>query len=249
MRADPSAPIFDIKRPDNMSAEQQKRFLSMVSALDHEQKTQCYPLDQDLESRIANYELAARMQLEALKVANFNQESEAIKKLYGMDEKVAGPFSKLCLMARRLSESGVRFVQVYAGGGGNWDTHNNIEGQLPGLCQYIDQSMSALLIDLEQRGILKDTLVIWSGEFGRLPTIEAKNSKPGRDHNPYGFSMWMAGGGLKAGFDFGQTDELGYAADKNYKISHSDVHATVQNLLGFEYKQNTFPYATSRSWV
>jgi uncharacterized protein (DUF1501 family) len=166
-----------------------------------------------------------------------------------MDEKVAGPFSKLCLMARRLSESGVRFVQVYAGGGGNWDTHNNIEGQLPGLCQYIDQSMSALLIDLEQRGILKDTLVIWSGEFGRLPTIEAKNSKPGRDHNPYGFSMWMAGGGLKAGFDFGQTDELGYAADKNYKISHSDVHATVQNLLGLEYKQNTFPYATSRSWV
>jgi hypothetical protein len=242
MRADPSAPIFDIKRPDSMSVEQQKRLLGMVKDLDREQKAQYYPLDQDLESRIANYELAARMQLEALKVANFNEESEATKKLYGIDEKVAGPFSKLCLMARRLAESDVRFIQVYAGGGGNWDTHNNIEGQLPGLCQYIDQGMSALLIDLAQRGMLDDTLVLWSGEFGRLPTIQAKNSKPGRDHNPYGFSTWMAGGGLKPGFDFGRTDDLGYAADKDFKTTHSDVHATVQHVLGLDYKKNTFPY-------
>src|ERR1041385_5283587 len=241
MRADPKTPIYAIKRPENMSAAQQKRFLATVKELNQEQKTR-YPLDQDLESRIANYELAARMQLEALKVADLDSESEATKKLYGIDAKVGGPFGRLCLMARRLAEKDVRFVQIYAGGGGNWDTHNNIEGQLPGLCEYIDQGMSGLLIDLEQRGMLKDTLVVWSGEFGRLPTIEAKNSKPGRDHNPYGFSMWMAGAGLKPGFDYGQTDELGYSAARDFKCGHSDIHATVQHLLGIDYKKNTFLY-------
>ena len=241
MRADAQAPIYDIKRPENMSLDQQRRLLNMVEGLNRQQNM-AYPLDQDLESRIANYELAARMQVEALKVADLSEETEATKKLYGIDEKVAGPFSKLCLMARRLSERGVRFVQVYGGGGGNWDTHNNIEGQLPGLCQYIDQGMSALLIDLEQRGMLKDTLVVWSGEFGRLPTIEAKNSKPGRDHNPYGFSMWMAGAGMKPGFDFGQSDDLGYAAVPEFKVGHSDIHATVQHLLGVDFRKNTFPY-------
>jgi uncharacterized protein (DUF1501 family) len=213
----------------------------MVQDLDRIQKGTSYVLDQDLESRIANYELAARMQVEALKVADLDQESEATKKLYGIDQKVGGPFGKLCLMARRLAEKDVRFIQVYGGGGGNWDTHNNIEGQLPGLCEYIDQGMSGLLTDLEQRGMLKDTLVVWSGEFGRLPTIEAKNSKPGRDHNPYGFSMWMAGAGLKPGFDLGATDDLGYAA-VGERCTHSDIHATVQHLLGIDYAKNTFPY-------
>src|SRR5712691_2206798 len=169
MRADPKTPIFDIKRPDNMTLDQQRRLLDTVKELNLEHKVN-YPLDQDLESRIANYELAARMQLEAVKVADLDEESEATKKLYGIDAKVAGPFSRLCLMARRLAERDVRFIQIYGGGGGNWDTHNNIEGQLPGLCEYIDQGMSGLLIDLEQRGMLKDTLVVWSGEFGRLPT-------------------------------------------------------------------------------
>ncbi len=241
MRADAQAPIFDIKRPENVSAAQQRRFLDMVGQLNRVQKEKSYVLDQDLESRIANYELAARMQVEALKVADLDQESEATKKLYGIDQKVSGPFGRLCLMARRLAEKDVRFIQIYGGGGGNWDTHNNIEGQLPGLCEYIDQGMSALLIDLEQRGMLKDTLVVWSGEFGRLPTIEAKNSKPGRDHNPYGFSMWMAGAGLKPGFDLGDTDELGYAA-VGQKCNHSDIHATIQHLLGIDYQKNTFPY-------
>jgi hypothetical protein len=242
MRADPKTPIYDIKRPDSISETQQRRLLDMIGELNRQQKAQYYPLDQDLESRIANYELAARMQLEALKVADLDQESEATKKLYGVDQKVAGPFSKLCLMARRLVEKDVRFVTVYAGGGGNWDTHNNIEGQLPGLCEFIDQGMSGLLVDLEQRGMLKDTLVVWSGEFGRLPTIEAKNSKPGRDHNPYGFSMWMAGAGLQPGMDFGNTDELGYSANRDFKCGHADIHATIQHLLGIDFKKNTFPY-------
>ena len=241
MRADATTPIFDIRRPEGVTIEQQRRLLETIKELDLENKTR-YPLDQDLESRIANYELAARMQVEALKVADLGQETEATRKLYGVDAKVGGPFGKLCLMARRLAERDVRFIQIYGGGGGNWDTHNNIEGQLPGLCEYIDQGMSGLLIDLDQRGMLKDTLVVWSGEFGRLPTIEAKNSKPGRDHNPYGFSMWMAGAGLKPGFDLGQTDELGYAADNSLKLGHSDIHATIQHLLGIDYRKNTFPY-------
>ena len=123
MRADAQSPIYDIKRPESMSLDQQRRLLNMVESLDRQQN-QAYPLDQDLESRIANYELAARMQVEALKVADLSEESEATKELYGIDEKVAGPFSKLCLMARRLTERGVRFVQVYGGGGGNWDTQH-----------------------------------------------------------------------------------------------------------------------------
>jgi hypothetical protein len=241
MRADEKSPIYDIKRPDSVTPDQQRRFLNMVEQLDRAQKADSYVLDQDLESRIANYELAARMQLEALKVANLDEESQATKDLYGIDKKVAGPFSRLCLMARRLVERDVRFVQIYGGGGGNWDTHNNIEGQLPGLCEFIDQGTSALLVDLEQRGLLKDTLVVWSGEFGRLPTIEAKNAKPGRDHNPYGFNMWMAGAGLKPGFDLGSTDDLGYAAVGD-RCTHSDIHATVQYLLGIDYQKNTFPY-------
>jgi uncharacterized protein (DUF1501 family) len=241
MRADTVAPIFDIQRPEGMTEERQARLLAMVKKLNREQKAQ-YPLDQDLESRIANYELAARMQMEALRVANLDQESAATRKLYGVEEKASGGFGKLCLLSRRLIESGVRFVQIYAGGGGNWDTHSNIEGQLPGLCHYIDQGMSGLLTDLDQRGMLNDTLVVCSGEFGRLPTIEARNTKPGRDHNPYGFSLWMAGAGLKRGFDLGNTDELGYAALPEFQVGHSHMHATIQHLLGIDYQKNTFFY-------
>ncbi len=239
MRADAQAPIFDIKRPDTMTAAQQTQLLEMVKELNLEQKAH-HPQDQDLEARISNYELAARMQVEAMRVADLSGETEATRQMYGCDDKASGQFGKHCLMARRLVQSGVRFVQVYGGGG--WDTHANIGGQLPGLCHYIDQGMSALLTDLDQRGMLDETLVVWSGEFGRLPTIEAKNAAPGRDHNPYGFNMWMAGAGLKRGYDLGQTDELGYAAVAEHRVGHADIHATIQHLLGVDYKRNTFYY-------
>ena len=241
MRADPKAPIYDIRRPDAITAEQQVRLLDTVKELNREQQTR-HPLDQEIEARIANYELAARMQVEAMRVADLSAETEATRKLYGCDDNVSGQFGKRCLMARRLVESGVRFVQVYGGGGGNWDTHSNIAGLLPVLCQYIDQGMSALLADLDQRGMLDETLVVWSGEFGRLPTIEARTAAPGRDHNPYGFNMWMAGAGVKRGFDFGQTDELGYAAVPEFRVGHADIHATIQHLLGVDYQKNTFYY-------
>lgn len=241
MRADAKAPIYNIKRPDSMSEDKQSKLIAAIQKLNREQMSD-RPLDQDLEARISNYELAAKMQLAATDVADLSRETEATKKLYGVDAPVSGGFGKLCLMARRLVETGVRFVQVYGGGGGNWDTHSNIKGQLPGLCQYIDQGMAGLLMDLEQRGMMKDTLVVWSGEFGRLPTIEAQTATPGRDHNPYGFGMWMAGAGVKRGYDFGATDDLGYAALPDHRVGHSDIHATVQHLLGIDYKKNTFPY-------
>ena len=243
MTANPDAPMFDIKRPKDMTEGQQVELLDIVQGLNRVQK-KAYPLDQDLESRIANYELAARMQLEAMKVADISNETAATKALYGLDDKVAGPFSHNCLLARRLVESGVRFVTIISGSGGGagWDCHNNIQGSMPGLCKSIDQGMYALLTDLKARGMMNDTLVVWSGEFGRLPTIEAKNVRPGRDHNPYGFSMWMAGAGVKPGVDYGATDELGYAAIKDYKLTHSDIHATIQHLVGLDYKKNTFLY-------
>jgi hypothetical protein len=243
MESNPESPIFDIKRPKEITADQQSELLSIVRALNRRQK-QAYPLDQDLESRIANYELAARMQMEALKVADISNETEATRQMYGVDDKVAGPFGRNCLLARRLVESGVRFVQIISssGGGNGWDTHSNIKGALPGLCRSIDQGMSAMLADLDHRGMLKDTLVVWSSEFGRLPTIEHDTAQPGRDHNPYGFSMWMAGAGVKPGIDYGDTDELGYAALKESQVGHSDIHATLQHLLGIDYKKNTFLY-------
>jgi hypothetical protein len=242
MVTDPEAPIFDIKRPADMSAEQQRALLDIVAGLNRSQK-KAHPLDQDLESRISNYELAARMQLEAMKVADIGNESAATRQLYGLEDKVAEPFGRNCLLARRLVESGVRFVTIISatGGGAGWDTHSNIQGSLPGLCRSIDRGIYGLLTDLKSRGMLDDTLVVWSGEFGRLPTIQAKNLRPGRDHNPYGFSMWLAGGGVKAGADYGMTDDLGYAATGD-KLTHSDIHATIQHLAGLDFKKNTFAY-------
>ncbi len=243
MEADPVAPMYDITRPKDMSDAQQTELLNIVSSLNRRQKA-AYPLDQDLESRIANFELAARMQLEAMRVSDISNESEATRKLYGLDDKVAAPFGHNCLLARRLVQSGVRFVTIISGsGGGNgWDTHANIQGALPGLCASIDRGMYGLLTDLKSHGMLDDTLIVWSGEFGRLPTIQAKNARPGRDHNPYGFSMWMAGGGVKAGVDYGDTDPLGYAAERDFRLSHSDIHATIQHLVGLDFKKNSFVY-------
>jgi hypothetical protein len=243
MDSNPESPMFDISRPKDMSESEQSQLLDIVKNLNRRQK-QHYPLDQDLEARIANYELAARMQLEAMRVADTSNETAATKQMYGLDDQVAAPFGQNCLLARRLIESGVRFVTLISGtgGGAGWDTHNNIQGALPGLCRSIDKPIYGLLTDMKARGLLKDTLIVWSGEFGRLPTIQATGARPGRDHNPYGFSMWMAGAGVKPGVDFGDTDELGYAANKEHKVSHSDIHATIQHLVGLDYKKNTFSY-------
>ncbi len=232
------APIFDINRPKDVTEEQQLSFLHLVNDLNRVQKKERYPHDVELDARIANYELAARMQLAATAVADLSKESDSAKKLYGMDDPKTANFSTCCLMARRLVEHGVRFVTVVNGG---WDHHDNIKPDLEQVCYRTDKGIAALLADLHSRGLLESTLVIWGGEFGRLPTIERVTPRPGRDHNPHGFSIWMAGGGLKAGFDFGDTDELGYAA-VGEKLTHSDVHATILHLLGLDYKKLTFEY-------
>ena len=232
------APIFDINRPKDITEDQQLSFLHLVNDLNRVQKQKQSPHDIELDARIANYELAARMQLAATKVADVSKETDSTKKLYGMDDPKTAHFSACCLMARRLVEHGVRFVTVVNGG---WDHHDNIKPDLEQVCYRTDKGIAALLSDLHSRGLLESTLVVWGGEFGRLPTIERVTPRPGRDHNPHGFSIWMAGGGLKAGFDFGNTDELGYAA-VGEKLTHSDVHATILHLLGLDYKKLTFEY-------
>jgi hypothetical protein len=233
------APIFDISRPKDVSEKQQHDFLQMVNDLNRLHMKDGYSRDADLEARIANYELAARMQLTATNVADLSKETEATKKLYGMDDPETSNFSTCCLMARRLVEQNVRFVTIVNGG---WDHHGNIKQDLEKVCYRTDKGIAALIADLNSRGLLESTLVVWGGEFGRLPSIERESERPGRDHNPHGFSIWMAGGGLKAGFDFGDTDELGYNALDEYKITHSDVHATILHLLGLDYKKLSFEY-------
>jgi len=232
-------PVFDIERPRGVTEKEQKGFLRLVNDFNRLQMKEHYSNDNDLEARIANYELAARMQLTATDVADLSKETEATKKLYGMDDPKTANFSTCCLMARRLVESGVRFVTVVNGG---WDHHTNIKEDLVEVCYRTDKGVAALLADLHSRGLLESTLVVWGGEFGRLPSIERESERPGRDHNPHGFSIWMAGGGLKRGYDFGDTDELGYAALEEYKVTHSDVHATILRLLGLDFKELTFEY-------
>ncbi len=232
------APIFDVERPEDVSESQQLEFLKLVKGFNRLHQKD-YPLDQEFETRISNYELAARMQLSAMDVADISKESDATRALYGVDDPKSGGYGARCLLARRLIEKGVRFVTVINGG---WDHHSNIKENIEVLCKRTDQGVAALLSDLKSRGMLDETLVVWSGEFGRLPTIQSNDAKPGRDHNPYGFNMWMAGGGVKAGAEYGQTDELGYAAVEEFKLGHSDVHATIFNQLGLDYRKLTFEY-------
>jgi hypothetical protein len=232
------APIFDVERSEHVSEAQQLELLELVKGLNRQHQKK-FPLDADFETRIANYELAAKMQLSAMDVADISGESEATKALYGVDDPVSGGFGSRCLLARRLVEKGVRFVTVINGG---WDHHSRIVSSIQQLCKRTDQGIAALLTDLKSRGLLEDTLVVWSGEFGRLPTIQSNEAEPGRDHNPYGFNMWMAGGGVKPGVDYGETDELGYAAVEDFKLGHADVHATILNQLGLDFRKLTYEY-------
>lgn len=232
------APIFDVERPENVSEREQVAFLEMVKGLNvlHQKR---YPLDAEFETRISNYELAARMQLSAMEAANISTESAATRELYGVDDPLSGGYGSRCLLARRLVEQGVRFVTVINGG---WDHHSKIKRNIERLCKRTDQGVAALLTDLKARGLLDDTLVVWAGEFGRLPTIQSNEDEPGRDHNPYGFNIWMAGGGVQAGAEYGQTDDLGYAAVEEFKVGHSDAHATILHLLGLDFQKLTYEY-------
>src|SRR5262249_15513982 len=185
---------------------------------------------------------AYRMQMAAPEALDINRETPGIHKLYGIDNPKCAHFAKQCLMARRLVERGVRCVQIYSGGEENersWDGHDNIAANHSGFAAETDQPIAGLLADLEQRGLLEDTLVVWGGEFGRLPVVQQGGT--GRDHNPHGFTCWLAGGGTKGGVQYGQTDEIGFKSVVD-RVSIHDLHASILHLMGLDHKKLTYRY-------
>ncbi len=233
---DPEALIANIQN-EYMLRKQQRKQLSFIQDLNGIHQAQREG-DPDLEARIHSLELAFRMQSEALDAFDISKEPQAIREMYGEDLQ-----GRQLLMARRLAERGVRYIQVYHGAGQPWDHHQNVEGNLKRMCQESDQPIAALLEDLKQRGMLKDTLVIWGGEMGRTPTVQIPvTDKVGRDHHTDGFTVWMAGGGVKGGMVYGATDEVGLSAVENPVHVH-DLHATILHLLGFDHEQLTYRYS------
>ncbi|MDA1314118.1 MAG: DUF1501 domain-containing protein [Acidobacteria bacterium] len=230
-------PIQYLERP-GMPADLQRFELDMLQKLNRRNAEQAQ-FDPQLDGRIQAFELAARMQTEAPEAFDLTKESEATKKLYGLDNDETRDFGWQCLVARRLSERGVRFVQAShtyrVGNPVGWDAHSNLVPNHVGRAKQVDQPISALLTDLKARGLLDDTLIVWSGEFGRTPIAQ---SGDGRDHNPYGYTSWMAGAGVKHGFIYGATDEFGYHAVEDRMHIH-DLHATVLHILGLDHKKLT----------
>lgn len=231
-------PILNLSPHGAMTREEQRAQLDFLARL-NEPHQAARAHDTDLAARIASYELAYRMQAHAPEAVDLDAESEATKRLYGLDDERCADFGRKCLMARRLVERGVRFVQIYSGGGHldqNWDAHGDVKKNHELHCGETDRPMAGLLTDLKNRGLLDETLVVWSGEFGRMPTSQGG---VGRDHNPKGFSAWLAGGGVKGGTVHGSTDELGYAAVEKPVHVH-DLHATVLHLLGLDHELLTY---------
>ena len=223
-------PIKYLDNPKGVSAERQREKLDLLAALNRDYNATRAD-NTELEARIRGYELAYKMQSEAPEAVDLSKESETTKKLYGMDHESTAVFGRNCLLARRLVENGVRFVQLYSGAGSKWDAHKGIEANHGKLCHAVDQPIAALLSDLKSRGLLDETLVIWGGEFGRTPMSEQGD---GRDHNPTGFTMWMAGGGVKGGQAIGMTDDLGLYAVQDRLHVH-DLHSTILHLLGIDH--------------
>ena len=225
-----SEPIANLNLPKGMSRVRQSNELRFLDGLNREHVIG-RESNTELEARIESYELAYRMQAEAPEAIDLESESESVQKLYGLDQEETRIFGRQCLMARRLVERGVRFVQLYHGAGSKWDSHSGMEKNHGRLCGNVDQPIVGLIKDLKQRGLLEETLVIWGGEFGRTPMSEKGD---GRDHNPTGFTMWMAGGGVKGGQTIGATDDLGLYATEDRLHVH-DLHATVLDLLGVDH--------------
>lgn len=225
-------PILHLRPPDSISDRRQRNKLDFINRLNR-RHLETRVGDTDLEARIASYELAFRMQLHAPEAVDLSQETSETQELYGLSEKRTAAFGRNCLLARRLVERGVRFVQLYSGSGSKWDAHSKIEENHSLHCGETDKPIAALLKDLKRRGLLDETLVFWGGEFGRTPMSEKGD---GRDHNPYGFTMWMAGGGVKGGRIVGATDDFGLKAIENHAHVH-DLHATILEVMGIDHEQ------------
>jgi hypothetical protein len=234
--------IDNLSRPASISGDSQRRQLDLLSRLNQPHRD-AYAAESDLAARIESFELAYRMQQAAPETLDLATEPEHIQKLYGIGDEKCDHFARQCLMARRLVERGVRFVQIYSGGMENqrsWDGHNDIKGNHQQFADETDRPVAGLLTDLAQRGLLDETLVIWCGEFGRLP-IAQTGAAPGRDHNPHCFSAWFAGGGVKGGVSYGESDEIGYKASVN-RVHLNDLHATILHLLGVDHQRLTYRY-------
>ncbi len=234
--------IDNLKLAPHMSPETQRGQLDLLNRFNQMHLEQ-HAAESDLAARIESFELAYRMQSAAPETIELADEPEHIHQLYGMDDPRCSHFARQCLMARRLVERGVRFVQIYSGGMENersWDGHSDIQGNHQQFADETDKPVAALLADLDQRGLLDDTLVIWCGEFGRLPVAQL-GGKPGRDHNPHCFTAWMAGGGIKGGVSYGESDEIGFKASVN-RVHLNDLHATILQLLGLDHKRLTYLY-------
>jgi hypothetical protein len=235
-------PIVDLKPPAGVTVEQQRARLDMLAKL-NEMHLEEHPGSSELAARISSYELAFRMQDCAPAVVDINTESDATKKLYGLDEKVTEPFGRQCLLARRLVENGVRFVQLFHGGMGNqsydtWDAHEGVKANHTQHAAESDLPIAGLLTDLKARGLLDSTLVIWHCEFGRMPISQRG---VGRDHNPGALTVWMTGAGIKGGQIIGASDEFGYKAEQQ-TISYHDLHATMLHLLGVDHTKLTYRF-------
>jgi hypothetical protein len=237
---DLSEPIEHLKNK-NLTTAQQRYELDMLQKMNRRGADR-WNRDPELEARIEAFELAFRMQTEAPEAFDISKESEATKKLYGLDRPETRDFGWQCLMARRLAERDVRFIQISheyrPGNEVGWDAHSELVRLHTRTALQVDQPIHGLLTELKAHGLLKDTLVVWGGEFGRTPISQAGD---GRDHNPYGYSMWMAGGGVKGGMAYGATDDYGYFAVENRMHIH-DLHATIMHILGMDHKRLTYFY-------
>jgi hypothetical protein len=230
------APILYLDRPDTISGDDQRRILDFSQQLNR-QYLASQNEDSNLSARIAAYELAYRMQSAAPEAVDLSKEPDSVTSLYGLDHDITRPFGTQCLNARRLVERGVRFIQLYHGcGGDGWDTHGANDSKHLRNGRQIDKPIAGLITDLKARGLLDSTLIIWGGEFGRTPTSEGSD---GRDHSPYGYSVWMAGGGIKGGTVFGATDDFGFKAVEN-PVQVRDLHATILHLLGLQHEKLTY---------
>ncbi len=233
-------PIVDLNPPKWVDPHLQRAEIDFIQKLNQEHQER-HAGNSDLDARIASYELAFQMQTHAPEAVDISKESEATKKLYGIGEKTTDYFGRQCLVARRLIERGVRFVQLYSGGGHqqeSWDAHYGLHENHSLHCAETDKPMAGLIDDLKARGLLDSTLVIWGGEFGRMPISQ---SGIGRDHNPHGFTMWLAGGGVKGGQVIGATDEFGYKAEVEPYSVH-DIHATILHAMGLDHRKLNYYY-------
>jgi hypothetical protein len=226
-------PILNLDRPQDVTPERQRSMLDAAAELNREHLVS-HGGDGELDARIQSFEMAYRMQMAARELVDFSGETPDTRKLYGLGDPVSRPFGEKCLLARRLVERGVRFVQAYIND--EWDAHDDIRKNHNARCAESDVPIAGLLRDLKRQGLLDTTLVIWGGEFGRMPVSEKSQ---GRDHNPHGFLMWMAGGGVKGGVSYGETDEIGYKAAEK-PVSVHDVHATILHLLGMDHRRLTY---------